>query len=226
MVDLDTARRLHSGEYVARYVRKPLTRVERLAPLMDLQPHHLLADFACGDGMLAEVVKDRVAAYHGVDFSQDFIDAARLRAARAGLTRATFHCADIVEFCRANPCAYDVGSALDFSEHVDDSTFVEIFSAIRECLKPGGRLYLHTPNLGFFLERAKAAGILRQSPEHIAVRDLAQNIGLLRASGYDADKIEGRVLPHYNVLKLLHPLRSTPVLGPLFEARLFISART
>lgn len=223
MADLDEARQLHSGDYVERYVRKPLTRVERLVPLMALKPTDVLADFGCGDGMLAQLVCSQVSAYHGADFSQDFIDAAHERARIAGLPNASFHCADIVDFCHAHPAGFDVATALDFSEHIDDATFLKTFSAIRGALRPGGRLYLHTPNLGFFLERAKDMGIIPQFPEHIAVRDMRQNIELLAASGFDRAKISGRVLPHYNVLKLLDPLRRLPLIGRLFEARLFIT---
>lgn len=225
MNDLDESRRLHSGEYVDRYVRKPLTRLERLVPLMDLKPTDTVADFGCGDGMLAQLIDGKIAAYHGVDFSQDFIDAARLRASRAGLSRAEFHCADIVAFCRANEATFDVATALDFSEHIDDATFVDTFSAIRQSLKPGGRLYLHTPNLDFFLERAKDIGIIPQFPEHIAVRNLRQNTDLLAQSGFDRTLIRGQALPHYNVLKIVHPLRVLPAVGRLFEARLFITCR-
>lgn len=225
MNELDEARRLHSGEYVERYVRKPLTRVERLVSLFELRPTDVVADFACGDGMLAQLIDQRVAEYHGVDFSQDFIDAARLRAQRAGLTRSTFHCADIIDFCRTREGGFDVATALDFSEHIDDAAFIEIFSAIRRTLRSGGRLYVHTPNLAFFLERAKDLGILPQFPEHIAVRTLEQNVVLLAASGFDASKIEGRALPHYNILKVVHPLRRLPLAGSLFEARLFIACR-
>jgi hypothetical protein len=68
-------------------------------------------------------------------------------------------------------------------------------------------------------------GVLPQFPEHIAVRDMRQNIDLLAASGFERAKVNGRVLPHYNVLKVVHPLRRLPLVGRLFEARLFITAQ-
>lgn len=223
MVKSDDARSLHSGEYVERYIRKPLTRLERLVPLMELNPGDVVADFGCGDGMLAQIICGRIKAYHGVDFSQDFVDAAHERMRIAGVSNATFHCADIIDFCEAHPTTFDIATALDFSEHIDDATFVKTFSAIHSALKRGGRLYLHTPNLGFFLERAKDMGVLPQFPEHIAVRDIHQNIDLLAASGFARAKVSGHVLPHYNVLKAVHPLRRLPLVGRLFEARLFIT---
>lgn len=223
MDDVERARRLHSGEYVERYLRKPLTRLRRLAPLMGLKATDVVADFGCGDGMLAHVIGDRIGAYHGVDFSDDFIQAARRRAAEAGLAHTTFHCADIVDFCRENPGRFDAATALDFSEHIDDALFIRTFSAIRGALKPGGRLYLHTPNLGFFMEQAKAVGVLPQFPEHIAVRNRDQNVALLTECGFERAKISCRILPHYNILRVVHPLRRLPFVGGAFEARLFIT---
>jgi len=132
---------------------------------------------------------------------------------------------DIRDFCAARPHEYDVAATLDFSEHIDDELAIDIYSAIRGSLRPGGRLYLHTPNLEFFMERARQFGIVRPFPEHIAVRDGAQNRALLEKAGFASDRISVEVIPHYNVLKHLHPLSKLPVVGPLFSARLWIEAQ-
>lgn len=216
---------LHSGEYVERYNRKPLDRVRGLARLMNVTDDAELADFACGNGMLAQVLGQRAAAYHGVDFSKDFINAARDWASRSQLKNCNFHCIDIIDFCKVNPYRFDVATTLDFSEHVDDRTAIAIYTAIRRSLKSGGTLYLHTPNSEFFLERAKAIGLLPQFPEHIAVRSGAQLRDLLVAAGFDRNAITVRAIAHYNVLKALHPLSYLPFLGGWFAARLWIKAQ-
>lgn len=218
---LSMSKQLHSGDYVAMYERKPMSRIERLVPMMRLRADDHLADFACGNAMLLPLVAESVASYSGIDFSEDFIAAAERRAL-ACPGRHSFHCADIVDFCAARPAAFDVGTALDFSEHIDDASFDAIFGAIRSALRPGGRLYLHTPNLDFFMERLKAAGVLRQFPEHIAVRTAQQHVDLLVACGFDRDAIRVHRIAHYNVLRMLHPLRRLPRIGRWFEARLFI----
>jgi 2-polyprenyl-6-hydroxyphenyl methylase/3-demethylubiquinone-9 3-methyltransferase len=218
-----SSKALHSGAYVDMYERKPLSRLERLLPLMDLRDDQVLADFACGNAMLWEIVHGKVAEYHGVDFSEDFIDAARRREGRIGAPGCNLYCDDIIAFCAANPARFDVATALDFSEHVGDQEFVAIFSAIHASLKPGGRLFLHTPNLSFFLERLKDWGVTPQFPEHIAVRTAGANRELLQRSGFRSDQISVRMIPHYNVLKLLHPLRQLPIVGGWFEARQFIT---
>jgi len=225
MSQQDDMIRLHSGAYVDNYERKPISRLARLVPLMRLSPDDELADFACGNAMLLPLVAHRVRHYHGVDFSADFIQAGERRAASQGIRNCSFHCDDIVSFCTARPDRFDVATAMDFSEHIDDRDFVDIFSAIRGSLKPGGRLYLHTPNLAFVLERLKQRGVLPQFPQHIAVRDADQNRRLLEACGFAPADIRITELAHYNVMRVVHPLRRLPAVGPFFAARLFIECR-
>jgi 2-polyprenyl-3-methyl-5-hydroxy-6-metoxy-1,4-benzoquinol methylase len=217
--------RMHSGDYVGDYERKPLSRLARLVPRMSFDPDGDLADFACGNAMLLPLVHDRVKHYHGVDFSEDFIRAAERRARQNGIENCSFHCSDIVDFCRDNPGRFSVATAMDFSEHIDDEDFVRIFSAIRASLRVGGRLYVHTPNLTFVLELLKQRGILPQFPQHIAVRDAAHNARLLEQCGFRSENLTVHEIPHYNVMRVVHPLRLIPGVGKLFVARLFIECR-
>jgi 2-polyprenyl-6-hydroxyphenyl methylase / 3-demethylubiquinone-9 3-methyltransferase len=217
--------RMHSGDYVGDYERKPVSRIARLIPRMSFDPEGELADFACGNAMLLPLTHDRVRHYHGVDFSEDFIRVAQKRAQAHGITNCSFHCTDIVDFCRDNTGRFSIATALDFSEHIDDGDFVRIFSAIRASLHEGGRLYLHTPNLTFILELLKQRGILPQFPQHIAVRDAEHNVRLLEQCGFRAENLTVHLLPHYNVMQVVHPLRHIPGLGKFFVARLFIECR-
>jgi len=213
---------LHSGDYVERYNKKPLDRVRALAGRMDLAEDAKLADFACGNGMLLQVIGDRSGMYHGVDFSDDFVASANQWAHQKGLRNFQFHCADIIKFCTENTAQFDAATTLDFSEHIDDDLAVKIYSAIRSSLHSGGKLYLHTPNLDFFMERAKDIGILKQFPEHIAVRNGQQTAEILVQAGFDRSKIRIEHIPHYNILKTLHPLGKLPLIGKYFQARLWI----
>src|SRR5690348_5772659 len=222
MSDFEASKLLHSGAYVEKYEHKPISRIARLVPMLNLGGGEALADFGCGNAMLLPLVKDHVSVYHGVDFSEDFIRAAKRRADALGVHNCEFYCKDIVEFCGEMPGAYDVATAFDFSEHIDDADFISIFSAIRGSLKPGGRLLLHTPNLDFFMERLKDKGVLRQFPEHIAVRTIDANVELLEQCGFPAARIRVQGIAHYNVLRMVHPLRHLPLIGKLFVARLVI----
>lgn len=208
---------LHSGEYVERFKSQPIERVRNLVRRMDIKPTDRIADFGCGTGLLLQAL-DEFGTYDGVDFSPDFIRVAK----DWGKGRGRFHCADIISFSEEHRGQFDIAATLDFSEHIDDATFEAIYSAIRSSLKPEGRLYLHTPNLDFFMERLKDRGILKQFPEHIAVRTAEHNVDLLKRCGFKSVTCE--VIPHYNALKLVHPLSKLPLLGKGFGARLWITA--
>ncbi|HET9483705.1 MAG TPA: class I SAM-dependent methyltransferase, partial [Xanthomonadales bacterium] len=168
--DLEQRIAMHSGDYVQLLDSIPIDRLARLVPLLELRPDDRVVDFAAGTGVLAHLVADRVASYDGVDFSPDFVAFARRRASDAGLANAKFHCRDIVDFCAEHADEFDLVTAMDFSEHVGDEDFLRIFSGAHRILKPGGRLVVYTPNLDFFYERMKAAGLAKQFPQHIAVR--------------------------------------------------------
>jgi|GEM_PF-454693 cyclopropane fatty-acyl-phospholipid synthase-like methyltransferase len=201
-----------------------LARIERLLARCSVGKSDKVVDFGCGSGLLMPYLAPRAHSYTGVDFSSAFIATAVARQQQLGIANADFHCDDITHFCRQHQGEFDAAFALDFSEHVYDDEWLQILTAIRSSLKPGGRFYLHTPNREFFVEVLKAHNvILRQFPEHIAVRTPPHNLALLAAAGFHHNNLQ--LLPHYNVLKWLHWLSWLPLAGKYFKARIFIEAR-
>jgi len=173
--------------------------------------------------MLLDYIHDKVRTYSGVDFSENFISAARNRQKRRGISNAVFFCESIESFCFRNHEKFDAGFVLDLAEHVYDQEWVRILTAIRSSLKPGGRLYLHSPNAEFFLEiMKKKECIFHQFKEHVAVRDVNQNICLLKDAGFVNYEI--KLLPHYNVLRYMHVLSFFPLVGHFFKGRILIIA--
>lgn len=209
-------------KYVAKYEAKPLSRLRNLFDFMVLSKQFDAVDYACGNGMILEVVKDHVGSYTGVDYSQGLIDAAIKRKDRLKADNARFFCGDIHEFSRQNKAAFDVAFAMDFSEHVLDEDWFKILESIRASLKQGGVLYIHTPNREYVLEIMKAHGVLKQLPGHIAVRSVEHNEDLLRRAGFQIKRT--LLIPHYNVMRYFHFLSYIPVVGKYFKARIFIEA--
>lgn len=222
----DDLRALHGEEYVARFsVNQDRFRLKRLLPYLQLQSTDHVVDFACGNAMLMPYIAPLVDSYDGVDFSPEFITAAKDHARQAKINNSTFHCEDINQFCQQRVKQFDAAFAMDFSEHVYDKDWLKILSSIRSSLKPGASFYLHTPNAEYIIERLKASGILHQLPEHISVRDAKANTDLLREAGFN--DIDITFIAHYERRQAwMHGLRHLPLLGPLFRARLFITCKS
>ncbi len=217
-------RDFYRRDYVDHHATTVNERLSRLLPHIDWHTDDRVLDCACGSGQFLELIHHRVAHYVGVDFSAEFIHKCTKQQAEHGIRNAEFVCADLVDFCTAHPQAFDKCFALDFSEHIYDDDFVRIFRAIRTALMDGGRLYIHTPNADYFLEKLKTAGVLKDDPTHIGVRTGPQMCRLLRQAGFDSPDVAA--LAHYvKPLKWLHTLSAVPVIGRWFRARLFITCR-
>jgi cyclopropane fatty-acyl-phospholipid synthase-like methyltransferase len=217
-------RAIYDQRYVDIYDPHAVQRIRRMLPFFDLRGHEVVADFGCGNGVLLDLISERVREYVGVDFSEEFVRAAERRRDARGIRNGTFYCTEMRDFCARHPNRFDAAFALDFSEHVYDDQFERIFSAIHGSLKPGAALYLHTPNAEYFMERLKDRGILTQVEGHVGVRDARQHERLLARCGFR--DVEVRFLPHYlTVASKLHALGFLPVIGRYFRARLFVICR-
>jgi 2-polyprenyl-6-hydroxyphenyl methylase / 3-demethylubiquinone-9 3-methyltransferase len=224
MLSENELKRLHSKEYVESFEKEQSKfRLERLIKTVNLSSEYRVADFGCGNGMLLPLLASKVKSYTGIDFSQEFIDCAERRKSELSISNAEFFCADIVRFCEENKRSYDAAFAMDFSEHVYDEGWLAILKAIRISLKQGGLFYMHTPNSEYFLEIMKKHNfIIKQFPEHVAVRSPRENIVLLEKAGFKINRVQ--LIPHYNVLRLLHPISYLPCIGRFFKARILIES--
>lgn len=220
----NTPKEFYSGQYATSYDETHgACRIERLLADMPVRPRDNVVDFGCGSGLLMPLVAPHVNSYIGVDFSRQFIEIADAKRNSLGTTNVMFECASIDEFCTRHLAAFDAAFALDFAEHVYDDEWLRILTAMKTSLVRGGRLFLHTPNRRFFLEIMKSHNLLvKQFPEHVAVRSVEENVALLREAGFTISRT--LLIPHYNILRLLHPLSFVPVVGDYFKARIFIEA--
>lgn len=214
---------MHGDEYVQQFSHhRQIARVARLVGRVTLGPNVSILDAGCGTGVLAGLLAPHYGAYTGVDFSPAMVQKGRARVTEQGLTNCQFLCVDLVEHMRESRSTYDAIFMLDISEHVPDKEWESIVSAAFEALKPRGKVYLHTPNLDFWVERLKQRGWIRQFPEHVAVRDAKCNGRFFHDAGFTSVALT--TLPHYNVLRLMHVFAGLPVVGRYFAARLWIVA--
>jgi len=216
-------KQLHGDDYVESFKQQSPFRLARLLNYMQLDDSFSVVDFACGNGILMELIAPKVDSYVGIDFSKPFINAANEKKEKLCFTNVEFVCSNIHSFCQNHINTFDVGFAMDFSEHVYDVEWIQILKSIKKSIKPNGKLYLHTPNADYFLEKMKSKNfIVKQFPQHIAVRTPEHNVSILWEAGFSVEHIW--LIPNYNILKVLHPLSHIPVIGKYLKARIFIEA--
>jgi len=217
--------KLYNKDYVIRFefIHRP-RRFQRTLQYMQLGSNFIVADYGCGSGLLYPHLEGKIESYQGVDISSDFIETANNHKKNLGWQKAYFYCEPIQSFCESRQNIFDAGFAFDFSEHVPDEEWVDILLSINMSLKPGGKLYLHTPNAQYFIEIMKRRNLLiKQISGHVAVRDAEKNVKMLKKAGFA--KIKVGFIPHYNpFLSCWHILSKTPWVGKYFFARLFIIA--
>lgn len=214
----------YNSEYANKLSRQTIHKNKRLLKHLKFNKNDSVVDFGCGDGRFAHLISEHISNYTGVDFSEEFIKTAENNLKQTSINNVSFLCEDIISFCKQNPNSFDKAFALDFTEHIYDEDLINIFSAIRYSLKKDGVVYIHTPNGDYIIEKLKKWGIMKQFPEHIAIRNDYENIEIFRKSGFFQCKVE--FLAHYDrILKVFHFLGYMPVLGKYFKARLFIAAK-
>lgn len=201
--------------------RRQKKRLQRLIKYIQFKRNFDVAEFGSGNGLWGDLIHEKVNSYVGVDFSESFINLAKRRHRSLNIYNSQFYCNDIVEFSKENKNKYDQAFSMDFSEHVYDEEFVSIFSSMKNTLKEGGKLYIHTPNGNYLLELFKKWGILKQSKGHIGIRNDLEHINLLKKIGFKSVKVQ--YLPHYiGLLSFFHFISFLPGIGKYFKARLFI----
>lgn len=125
---------------------------KHVASVVDLGGKDVL-DFGCGPGHLfPHLVKQAPdVRYFGLDFSQGSIDELMKKWGKA---RQFAGGAAIGDFPVALDRQFDVIVCCEVIEHLDDPTLEQVCEAFFRLLRPGGRIYLATPNAED-LERAK-----------------------------------------------------------------------
>jgi 2-polyprenyl-3-methyl-5-hydroxy-6-metoxy-1,4-benzoquinol methylase len=124
------------GDHVAAY----------LASMGLLQPGARVLDFGCGTGHFLEALAKRQGRLelHGVDFSADSIaETSHRLASRKGFVEARA----IQQL--PSPWAagsFDLITSLEVVEHLDDAKLDGFLEEAARLLRPGGRLFVTTPN--------------------------------------------------------------------------------
>jgi cyclopropane fatty-acyl-phospholipid synthase-like methyltransferase len=161
----------------------------------------------------------------GVDASDDALALAEAARARRGLSNVRFVKSDVADLSPFPDGSFDAAAAIDLVEHVDDPTLAAMLRECRRVLVPGGRLGLYTPDRAHYVERLKAhAVLLKQFPQHIAVRRAAAYRAFLDDAGFRVALDTYSVSPFPAVRWIEAALAPLPLVGETFRYRILLSA--
>jgi 2-polyprenyl-3-methyl-5-hydroxy-6-metoxy-1,4-benzoquinol methylase len=100
-------------------------------------------DLGCGNGRWANVLKDRLVNYVGVDFSNTFIDQAN---ERFNDTNISFHCMSAQEYIQDEK--FDIIFIVGLMTYLNDVEIVRMVSNLNKMLETGGKLIVRNVTLG------------------------------------------------------------------------------
>ena len=206
--------------------RKWKEREENLLELVQPTGKETLLDLGCARGDSSFFFAPRVARVIGLDGEPLALDLARQCAAAEKVSNVEFLLADARRFPEIPDASIDVAGAFDFLEHVTDNTLAAMLSEVRRVLKRGGCFVAYTPNREHLVERLKARNfILKQQPDHIAVRTPGQVARFLEKAGLPVETIfyPASPYPFYRAVDLA--LKNIPLVGRPFRFRICVRAR-
>lgn len=119
-----------------------LSRRRAVAELLDRLEFDEVLDLGCGSGGYLPLVSAHDCEYHGCDFSESMIDAARERAVDIGVAdRTSFEVADAADTPYPDD-RFDVVFSVGLLEYFEDPD--DLLREISRILRPGGGLVLHS----------------------------------------------------------------------------------
>ena len=161
----------------------------------------------------------------GVDASGDALALAEAGRIRRGLANVRFVKSDVADLSAFGGDSFEAVAAIDLVEHIDDPTLAAMLRECRRVLVPGGRLGLYTPDRAHYVERLKAHDfLLKQFPQHIAVRRVEAYRGFLADAGFRIDLDAYSVTPFPALRWIEAALAPLPLIGPTFRYRILLSA--
>ena len=216
---------LHPHHWFRTPARKYFERDRDVLRVVAPGPADLVVELGSARGDVSFLLSRRCRQVVGVDAAPEAIAMAETERRRRGIPNVRWLEADVANLSAIEGGAVDAVAAIDLVEHIDDPTLRAMLSECRRILKPGGRLGIYTPDRLHYVERMKAHGILlRQFPQHIAVRTAAAYRGFLEEEGFSLALDTWSVSPFPAVRIAEQLLAPLPLIGRTFRYRILMSA--
>jgi len=139
--------------FLATHGRQVTPRHAKLLGIAAIRPGERVLDVGCGRGELACQAAIAGASARGIDYSEAAISLCQEAwATYPDDTRARLQFERVdANAAPGAPGSFDVVFLVDVAEHLYPEELHRVLLAIREVLRPGGRLVLHTaPNVWFY----------------------------------------------------------------------------
>jgi len=216
---------LHRVTPFAAPLRKWRERDRDILRISDPSREKIVLDLGSARGDVCFLLAPRVREAIGVDASARAVEIAEAERARRGLGNVRFVRSDVATLEGIPDASIDLAGAFDLLEHVDDETVRQMLRALARVLKPGGVFAAYTPNREHYVERLKARDfLLKQFPEHIAVRRPGEIRRLLEEAGWRLIEMTYSPAPFPAVRWIEKTLWRLPGIGRLFRYRILLRA--
>jgi ubiquinone/menaquinone biosynthesis C-methylase UbiE len=216
---------LHPHHWFKNPPRKYAERNRDVLTVVDPRPGDVVVELGSARGDISFFLAAHAREVIGVDAAEEALEMAEVERRRLGLGNVRFVKADVADLSVLADASVDAVAAIDLVEHIDDPTLAAMLRECKRVLRPGGRLGIYTPDRAHYVERLKAHDVLlKQFPQHIAVRRVRAYEEMLRAAGFRLDLVTWSVSPFPLVRWLEKALSPLPLLGPTFRYRILIRA--
>lgn len=218
-------RELHPHHWFKNPPRKYAERDRDVLRVVAPRPGDVVLELGSARGDVSFLLARHAGEVIGVDAAPEALALAEAARARLGIANVRWLEADVADLAPLADESVDAVAAIDLVEHVDDATLAAMLRECRRVLKRGGRLGLYTPDRAHYVERMKAHDfLLKQFPQHIAVRRVDAYRRFLAEAGFSVDLEAWSVSPFPAVRWVERALAPLPLVGPTFRYRILLRA--
>jgi ubiquinone/menaquinone biosynthesis C-methylase UbiE len=225
LYDVAYWRDLHPHHWFRNPPRKYAERDRDVLRVVDPRPTDLVLELGSARGDVTFLLARHAREVVGVDAAPEAIAMAEAARRELEIENVRWLEADVADLAPVADGSVDAVAAIDLVEHVDDPTLAAMLRECRRVLRPGGRLGIYTPERAHYVERMKAHDfVLKQFPQHIAVRRTAEYRRFLAEAGFAIDLETWSVSPFPFVRWVEKALSPLPLVGPTFRYRILLRA--
>ena len=218
-------RGLHPHHWFKNPPRKYAERDRDVLRVVAPRPTDRVLELGSARGDVTFLLARHAREVVGVDAAPEALAMAEAARAELEIPNVVWLLSDVADLSAVADRSVDAVAAIDLVEHVDDPTLEAMLRECRRVLVPGGRLGIYTPERAHYVERMKAHDfVLKQFPQHVAVRRAAEYRRFLAAAGFTIDLQDWSVSPFPLVRWVERALAPLPLVGPTFRYRVLLRA--